>query len=71
MEFMQSILKWKTLIVLLTNGCVECLIYKLFKRNNIGCNETDINGKCVVVTGGNWTSQIISFDSVEHKTDIH
>lgn len=50
--FVRKVFQLKTFISLACCASFEFLIYNLFKRNNIRRDEEDINGKCVVVTGG-------------------
>lgn len=52
MNFVQKIIKMKTMTVLATTVWIEFFIYKYFKRNDIRANEEDISGKVVIVTGG-------------------
>ncbi|KAJ6636427.1 Retinol dehydrogenase 12, partial [Pseudolycoriella hygida] len=52
MRFMQKISQMKRFVVVVTSAWYAFFVYKHFKRNNYHRNEEDINGKCVVVTGG-------------------
>lgn len=51
-SFVRKLLQLKTFIVLVACTTFEFFVYNFCKRNRIRRDEEDINGKCVVVTGG-------------------
>lgn len=51
MEFIENLYEAYESFFVLLDLWFRCLLYK-FDRNKIQRNEEDINGKCVVVTGG-------------------